>query len=330
MQHETEKMCEFEGDKVSNEEETRTVSIDGKNCLAVIAEAYSSSEDETSADTRLIAESSMVEDSIGNKMDTNDFMNVGVNLGSVREKSTALEEQNNSLNRVSSPGTAPQSKLTVGPKSDAFMLSEPGSDGCALSLKESDSQLVLKVLSNKDYVIAPSGDDDIPLYPKKDDHALPQPKRCEHVLKIKPKDNECTVDESIDRRHTSVEEQDGGQSFLMSNDVPSIATESGEQTVAEPDDMRDVDTPEESQRDQCRILELEQHGHFATNHDGNTCHQVYTMSSIDKELEIICEAGSTVQTKEHAQDPTAVQSLSSDSSSDDESSSSESSESSSE
>lgn len=318
MQHETEKMCEFEGDKVSNEEETRTVSIDGKNCLAVIAEAYSSSEDETSADTRLIAESNI----IGNKMDTNDFVNVGVNLGSVREESTALEEQNNSLNRVSSPGTAPQSKLTVGPKSDAFMLSEPGSDGCSLGLKESDSQLVLKVLSNKDYVIAPSGDDNIPLYPKKDDHALPQPKRCEHVLKIKPKDN--------DRRHTSVEEQDGGQSFLMSNDVPSVATESGEQTVAEPDDMRDVDTPEESQRDQCRILELEQHGHFATNHDGNTCHQVYTMSSIDKELEIICEAGSTVQTKEHAQDPTAVHSSSSDSSSDEESSSSESSESSSE
>lgn len=322
MQHETEKMCEFEGDKVSNEEETRTVSIDGKNCLAVIAEAYSSSEDETSADTRLIAESSLVEDSIGKKMNTNDFVNVGVNLGSVREESAALEEQNNSLNRVSSPGTAPESKLTVGPKSDAFMLSEPGSDGCALGLKESDSQLVLKVLSNKDYVIAPSGDDDIPLYPKKDDHALPQPKRCEHVLKIKPKDN--------DRRHTSVEEQDGGQSFLMSNDVPSVATESGEQTVAEPDDMRDVDTPEESQRDQCRIVELEQHGHFATNHDGNTCHQVYTMSSIDKELEIIYEAGSTVQTKEHAQDPTAVHSSSSDSSSDEESSSSESSESSSE
>ena len=326
MQHETEKMCEFEGDKVSNEEETRTVSIDGKNCLAVIAEAYSSSEDETSADTRLIAESNI----IGNKMDTNDFVNVGVNLGSVREKSTALEEQNNSLNRVSSPGTAPQSKLTVGPKSDAFMLSELGSNGCSLGLKESDSQLVLKVLSNKDYVIASSGDDNIPLYPKKDDHALPQPKRCEDVLKIKPKDNEYTVDESIDRRHTSVEEQDGGQSFLMSNDVPSVATESGEQTVAEPDDMRDIDTPEESQRDQCRIVELEQHGHSATNHDGNTCHQVYTMSSIDKELDIICEAGSTVQTKEHAQDPTAVQSLSSDSSSDDESSSSESSESSSE
>ena len=263
-------------------------------------------------------------------MNTNDFVNVGVNLGSVREESTALEEQNNSLNRVSSPGTAPQSKLTVGPKSDAFMLSEPGSNGCSLGLKESDSQLVLKVLSNKDYVIAPSGDDDIPLYPKKDDHALPQPKRCEHVLKIKPKDNECTVDESIDRRHTSVEEQDGGQSFLMSNDVPSVATESGEQTVAEPDDIRDVDTPEESQRDQCRIVELEQHGHFATNHDGNTCHQVYTMSGIDKELEIICEAGSTVQTKEHAQDPTAVHSSSSDSSSDEESSSSESSESSSE
>lgn len=92
MQYEIEKMCEFEGDKVLNEEEVRIVSIDGKNCFVVIVEVYFSLEDEIFVDICFIVESSMVEDSIGNKMDMNDFVNVGVNLGFVREKSIVLEE----------------------------------------------------------------------------------------------------------------------------------------------------------------------------------------------------------------------------------------------
>lgn len=81
-------MCEFEGDKVLNEEEMRIVSIDGKNCFVVIVEVYFSLEDEIFVDICFIVESNI----IGNKMDMNDFVNVGVNLGFVREESIVLEE----------------------------------------------------------------------------------------------------------------------------------------------------------------------------------------------------------------------------------------------
>ena len=372
MEQETEEINDFRSGNVSNEEEIGMSGVsansdDGKNCLAVIADSYmySSSEDETSADTRLNNESSVVEDGSCKEMDTNNFVNVGVNPVFVLEKGTPLEEQNNNLNGVNSTDTASLS-ITVGPKSDACILPEPESDGCALVKKESDDQLSMKAISSTNQLVGPNYcDGGMPLHPKSDGHTCTKPNSHGPTL-IKPKDNECTLSECNSDGCTSVEQHDDGRSCTASDSVapmemdseghPFVETltetkndgdicqetnidrqtlmqsendgctlvvaENGGQTLSEPDNT--VDTPLEPERNECILVEPEQNSHTPTSSDVNTCHQVYTMSSIDKELESISETGGVTQTEGLTEQTTGDNSSSNDSSSDDESSSSES------
>ncbi|KAL9961460.1 hypothetical protein ACROYT_G030402, partial [Oculina patagonica] len=129
---------ESKSDDVSSGEERKMSSIsvnsdDVKNCLAIIAETYSSSDDEANPENSaepVNNEIFLAEDDSRKEMGINNFVNVGANPITAPEKGASLEEQNNNLNNIklNLADAATQNTMIVEPQH----LKEPETDGRTL------------------------------------------------------------------------------------------------------------------------------------------------------------------------------------------------------
>lgn len=278
--------CDFRNNSVfpGEEREISSISInsgDVKNSLAIISETYSSSDDETCSENStqpLNNERSMVEGGRCKEMDINNFANSSVNPISVLEKGTSLD---NNLNSINVADTASQITRIIEPDSHGRTLVEPGSDGRTLIEPKSDEQTLIES-ENGHTLIEPDSDGCTLIESESDGRTLIE----------STSDGRTLVENGSDGR-TLIEPENNGHTLTesKSDEHTFMETKSNEHTLAEPE--INSHTAIEPKSDECTLREPETHGHLHVPTCSDTSHQVYAMSSIDKDLEIISEVDGT-------------------------------------
>ncbi|KAJ7370477.1 H/ACA ribonucleoprotein complex non-core subunit naf1 [Desmophyllum pertusum] len=179
----------------------------------------------------------------------------------------------------------------IEPKRTGNTLIEPENDGCTLTESKNDGHTLMETESDECTLIKPEGDGHTFIEPQSDGCTL-----------LESKSNGHTLMETGSDVNTLAEPESDGHILIepLINGHTLMETENDRLTLIEP------------KRECTLTTEPETHGHTPTCSD--TGHQVYAMSSIDKELEIISEVDGTSQMARLAEHTIEVNSSSSDSS----------------